>query len=239
MDRIDDAPGASPQTPPQTLPETPAEAPDLPPSTLAQRLTQRLSEAPVFRDATPDDVVTLVALRALMFTAMGTPTDVVSAAPWQFEANAWFRANLGRRRVKVVVAEVDGTVVACAMGVVVHWPPSPTTPTGAAGVLQNVATFPEYRGQGLAAACVDAVLLWFRHATDVGTVELFATPEGRPMYERRGFVEHEFATLRLSLDRKMYTYAGQRANRHSARDEAGRKAPREGRKRRGRRSSSE
>lgn len=156
---------------------------------------------PVIRRARASDLAPVVALRALMFTAMGSSTEAVSANEWQLNARRWFQVKLRNPAVNVTVAEVNGTAVACAVGEVVDRAPSPGNPFGRVGVLGNVATFPEYRMGGLGQACVDAVMTWFREETDVTSVELFATPEGRRRYEGYGFTEHEFPQLRLAIDR--------------------------------------
>lgn len=156
---------------------------------------------PVIRPARPGDLAPLVALRALMFTALGASTEAVSANQWQLNARRWFQVNLKNPAVNVTVAEVNGTAVACALGEIVARPPSTGNPSGRVGVLGNVATFPEYRMGGLGHACVEAVMTWFREQTDVTSVELFAPPEGRRRYLVLGFTDHEFPQMRLSIDR--------------------------------------
>ncbi|MEI2777072.1 MAG: GNAT family N-acetyltransferase [Tetrasphaera sp.] len=159
------------------------------------------ASGPLIRRAQTRDLAPVVALRALMFAAMGTSTEKVSANEWQLNARRWFQVNLKNPAVNVTVAEVNGTAVACAVGEVVDRTPSPGNPTGKVGVLGNVATFPEHRMTGLGQGCVDAVMEWFRESTAVTSVELFATPDGRRRYEAYGFTEHEFPQMRLTIDR--------------------------------------
>lgn len=156
---------------------------------------------PVIRKAKSRDLAAVVALRALMYAAMGASPERVSDAAWQANALRWLQVNLGNRDVHVAVADVNGSTVATAMGEVVERTPSPDNPTGRVGLLLNVATFPQYRMTGLGQACVDAVMEWFRESTDVTSVEVFATTDGRRRYEAHGFAEHALPSLRLAIDR--------------------------------------
>src|SRR5262245_58136951 len=133
------------------------------------------------RRATAADIDAVVRLRALMFTAMGVPG--VEDDGWRQAAKEWFEREFGGRHTGgegphhcVVVAErPDGYIVAGAMGALRFETPSPVNPNGVWGLLNNVATEPEARRQGLARACVEGVLAWFREETEASVVELFAT----------------------------------------------------------------
>lgn len=168
--------------------ETPPDAVDAP-------------NGPVIRRAVPKDLGAVLALRALMFSAMGASTEAISDNTWQRNASRWLQLNLGNPRVNITVADVNGSAVACSLGEVVDRPPSPGNPDGLVGMLGNVATFPEYRMTGLGQACVDAVMEWFRNETEVSSVELFATLEGHRRYTKHGFTQHEFPHLRVTIDR--------------------------------------
>lgn len=105
----------------------------------------------VVREATAQDAAALVDLRALMFEAMGTPSELLEHDAWRDAALAWFSRRIGTAEdVRVVVAEVDGTVAAGIVGEVTSLIPGPGTPNGSVGLISNVATFPTYRGRGLA-----------------------------------------------------------------------------------------
>ena len=158
------------------------------------------SAAPI-RVARPEDATAFLALRALMFEAMGTPAASVADPRWRAEGHRWFRESVDRPSVRIVVAEVDARVVSCAAGEVGTLAPGPSVPNGSVGLLFNVATLPAYRGRGLARECTDAVLDWFRDDTDVTRVDLFATPEGSGIYRARGFLEVPQPAMRWRLDR--------------------------------------
>ncbi len=103
------------------------------------------------RRATPADAAAVTELRALMFSDMGVPG--VDDPGWREAATAWFVRELGGSRACVVLAEdADGTVVAGAMAGLRFETPSPVNPNGVWGLVNNVATLPEARRQGLARA---------------------------------------------------------------------------------------
>jgi ribosomal protein S18 acetylase RimI-like enzyme len=160
------------------------------------------SDGVVVRRAVAADAPVLTALRAEMFVAMGH--DVGPAdAPWRSAASAWFVERLeADGRVAVFVAEhPDAGVVACALGTSTPHVPGPRNPSGSRGHVSNICTHPAYRRQGLARACVEALLGWFRTSTDVGAVHLSATADGIGLYESFGFTRPEHPSLTLRLDR--------------------------------------
>lgn len=157
--------------------------------------------AVVIRPAVPGDAAALVDLRVLMFEAMGTDPAELAAPAWRLAAHGWFVDRVGAAGVHVVVAEVGGEVVSCAVGEVTALIPGPSAPHGSVGLVSNVATLPARRGQGLAAACTDALLRWFEESTDVSRVDLFATPGGERIYRERGFVRREFPAMSAPVPR--------------------------------------
>jgi ribosomal protein S18 acetylase RimI-like enzyme len=146
------------------------------------------------------DAAALTGLRAEMFAAMGHDVGPPDAA-WRAAATAWFADRLDAdERVAVFVAEhAAAGVVACALGASTPHVPGPRNPSGSRGHVSNICTLPAYRRQGLARACVGALLDWFRTSTDVGAVHLSATADGIGLYESFGFSrpEHPYLTLRL------------------------------------------
>lgn len=148
------------------------------------------------RGATAGDRDAWVRLRASMFRAMGVPG--VDEEGWQCAAGAWF----DRRGddVRIVLAEVEGEVVASAMGERRLRAPAPGSPTGVEVLVSNVSTLEHARGRGHSAAVFDELMRWVREESGADRAELFATGAGRAMYERAGFTAHEWPAMRLTLD---------------------------------------
>ena len=153
------------------------------------------------RPATADDAAALVVLREVMFEAMGVPPERLADDTWRRAAHDWFVANTGSDGVRICVAEVDGEVVAAAVGEVTALIPGPGAPNGSVGLVSNVATLSAHRGRGLAAAVTDDLMAWFVEQTDVTRVDLFATPGGARIYQPRGFVARTFPAMSFTVAR--------------------------------------
>ncbi len=153
----------------------------------------------MIRRATAADASAVVDLRAVMFSAMGVPG--VDHPEWRQGAARWFEREQAQRHTCAVIAERDGHVLAGAMGSLRFEMPSPINPNGVWGLLNNVATVPEARRQGLARACVVGVLDWFQHETEASVLELFATGEGSGLYEELGFAVTAWPAMRMRLPR--------------------------------------
>lgn len=153
----------------------------------------------IVRRAVPEDREHWLGLRRLMFEAMGTPVDRLDDPEWADAARAWFVEHLDDPRAFIGLAEVDGAVVASAVGEVTSLIPGPSCPNGSCGLITTVATLPEHRGWGHAAAVTDAVITWFESETDVTRIDLFATPEGARIYAGRGFAGSDFPAMRRGV----------------------------------------
>ena len=148
----------------------------------------------LIRTAVPADVPALVALRAEMFRAMGTPPG----GHWQPAAHHWFADRIPDPAVHIVVVEVDTQVVACAMAMIRDAAPSPSAPDGRDILISNVCTAPAARRQGHARAALASVLDWAR-TTGISRLELFASDHGQSLYQDFGFVQTRFPALRARL----------------------------------------
>jgi GNAT superfamily N-acetyltransferase len=98
--------------------------------------------------------------------AYGLPRDHLSMTMWEADPARCFRA----------VAVVEGRAAACAV----------VNPVGEDAHVILVATLADFRGRGLATACIRSGL---RRAREAGatTTTLEATGLGRPAYERMGY----------------------------------------------------
>jgi GNAT superfamily N-acetyltransferase len=154
------------------------------------------------RRAKPDDAEALVRLRALMLEAMGVDTGGADA-PWREVALRYFTDGLATPETfaAFVVDDPEAGVVASAVGHCNPHAPGPNDLSTQRGTLYNVSTEPAFRRRGLARACVVALLTWYRDETDIGQIELHATPEGAPLYLSLGFIPSSYPTHRLNLAR--------------------------------------
>ncbi len=148
------------------------------------------------REAVLPDLPALVGLRTEMFAAMGVPeTD----PGWRSHAERWFTARIQNPGHCLYVVEAEGRVASCALGSLSESQPTPTRPFGQDLYISNVVTLPEFRGCGYAAAVFEAVLEWGRRQPGPVRARLFATADGRGMYERAGFVPNTWPVMGVDL----------------------------------------
>ncbi|MFD9064165.1 GNAT family N-acetyltransferase [Kitasatospora purpeofusca] len=147
------------------------------------------------RPATPADAEELLRLRVDVLT--GRPaTDA-----WRTTFLADMQARLGTDpQLLAFVADAgDGTLAACAIGVVYRGYEGPSYPGGLWGRVHTVVTDRPYRRQGLAEA-VTRALVGALQDRGCSSVELIATHEGLPLYEKLGFdPAAHYLTLRHPL----------------------------------------
>ncbi|WP_079001099.1 GNAT family N-acetyltransferase [Streptomyces sp. AS58] len=86
-----------------------------------------------------------------------------------------------------VVDAPDGTMAACALGLIHPVLPAPAYPRGRAARVQIVATQPEFRRRGYARAVLSALLDHLADVEDVTLFELHTSPEAAPLYRELGF----------------------------------------------------
>jgi GNAT superfamily N-acetyltransferase len=150
------------------------------------------------RRAAPADAVEITRLRRLMFTSMGLDCDAVD---WEPACIAFFEDHLDTPDVVAMVVDAPNGSGLAASGVIElsRQIPSPRAPHGTSAYISTISTDPQWRRQGMAAAIM-ASLLDVARAAGTDNVELHATEEGRPLYDRLGFVERPGnPALRLRL----------------------------------------
>ncbi|QKW17840.1 GNAT family N-acetyltransferase [Kitasatospora sp. NA04385] len=150
---------------------------------------------PPVRPATSEDAEELLRLRVDVLT--GRPaTDA-----WRTTFFADLRARLGTDpHLLAYVADAgDGTLAACAIGVVYRGYDGPAYPDGRWGRIHTVVTDPRHRRRDLGEA-VTRALVGALQERGCSSVELIATPEGLPLYEKLGFdPAAHYLTLRHPL----------------------------------------
>ena len=154
-----------------------------------------LSSAPSPRDAHADDIDQLLPLWGSLFDE--EPEDL---GAWRDHARTWFEGVVGDRRLACFpIVEIDGRIVACAIGTLELGVPNPQCPRGRVVRLANVFTLSEHRGQGYGTAMVDFVVDWAR-TIQADRVDLSSTPEGQRIYTRSGFVFTSAPRMKFVLE---------------------------------------
>jgi GNAT superfamily N-acetyltransferase len=147
------------------------------------------------RTATAEDGPQLLRLWALLFDEGGATSE----EPWKGHARAWFTQFVDdARSARFPLIEMDGEVVATAIGTLEIGVPSPQCVRGRTVRLANVITLPGHRGEGHGTMLVLDVIAWARSIA-ADRVDLSATPAGQRIYEKLGFVLTSAPRMKLVL----------------------------------------
>ncbi|MFD4632379.1 GNAT family N-acetyltransferase [Streptomyces sp. NPDC058284] len=143
------------------------------------------------RQAVAADIPELVRLRTLLFETLGG--EYFNPSPeedgWRRNLASVLREQLTADAARIFVVDGDHGLAACGIGTVEQWFPGPHNPSGRVGHVIGVVTDPAYRRRGHSRAVMRALLDWFR-AQGASRVDLYASPEGEPLYRDLGFVDH-------------------------------------------------
>jgi GNAT superfamily N-acetyltransferase len=146
------------------------------------------------RAATTADGPGLLALWATLFDE-----DEAAPGPWRGYAREWFDRFVDEvSSTRFPVIEVDGQIIATAIGTLEIGVPNPHCPTGRTVRVANVLTLPEHRGRGYATALVLDMIDWAK-LVNADRVDLSATPAGRQLYEKVGFTLTSAPRMKLVL----------------------------------------
>ncbi|HHQ4779450.1 TPA: GNAT family N-acetyltransferase [Aeromonas veronii] len=146
----------------------------------------------LIRQARTADIPALVALRMQLFCEVGElATPQADPALWQATVDYFTRA-MSEEGALSWLAEADKQeggkqIVAAGTLALFVRPPYPGNLAGVEGYLRNMYTQPQWRRQGIATALLDTIAA-FAIARQLGKVWLHASEQGRPIYERSGFV---------------------------------------------------
>ena len=147
------------------------------------------------RTAKAEDGAQLLRLWALLFDE----GDTTSEEPWKGHAREWFTRYVDdTRNARFPAIEVDGELVATAIGTLEVGVPNPQCVQGRTVRLANVITLPEHRGQGHGTMLVLDVVAWARSIA-ADRVDLSATPGGQRLYEKIGFTVTSAPRMKLVL----------------------------------------
>jgi ribosomal protein S18 acetylase RimI-like enzyme len=136
------------------------------------------------RRAKSSDAPELIRLRKLMFEAMGLD---VSDHEWETVAIDLITTEMQAGRLCAAV--VDAPENGLAAGGIVQFEtrlPSPGRPFTTKGYISSMCTDPEWQRLGLATEIFE-LLMAECHDRGVAVVDLYATPSGRPLYEKFGY----------------------------------------------------
>jgi len=143
----------------------------------------------IVRKATIADMETLIKLRLdYLATDKGSLTEEEEKVI-RSQLLEYFKKNIGQNCV-AVFAEENGKVISTAFLAISEKPANPSFITGKTGTLLNVLTYPEYRRRGYATKVISEIIDESRRL-GLSYIELSATEDGKPVYEKLGFIERK------------------------------------------------
>ncbi|KQV20833.1 MULTISPECIES: GNAT family N-acetyltransferase [unclassified Kitasatospora] len=147
------------------------------------------------RPALPEDAEELLRLRVEVLT--GEP----ATEQWRTTFQADMRERLGAdpTLLAFVADAEDSRLAACAIGIIYRGYEGPFYPGGLWGRVHTVVTDPKHRRKGMGEAVTRSLITALQEA-GCSSVELSATDEGRPLYDKLGFTPApHYLTLRQPL----------------------------------------
>ena len=112
---------------------------------------------------------------------------------------SYFEKAMDRNEFLAVVAEEEGKAVSTAFLSIAERPPRPGNSSNRVGTIYSVFTYPEYRRRGIATKVLQ-LLLQEAERNNVATVDLYATADGKPLYEKLGFKLPKYTYMKMKLD---------------------------------------
>ncbi len=151
----------------------------------------------VIRSATIDDLDTLVALRIeYLMVHYGGLSDTDKVAIIR-QVKEYISKEIGKGFLAVIA--VDGCkTVSVAFMAISEKPANLSFMTGRVGTILNVFTFSEYRNRGIATEVLQSLISLAKQYS-LSSIELSATPAGKALYKKLGFVEKKFVCTEMKL----------------------------------------
>lgn len=161
-----------------------------------------MSQRPPIREATAQDIPTLVRHRRLMFEDMAAAQSLQYGAAdldsMEQNYSKYLRAYLPNGTVQAWVAEVGGEAVASGTISILVWPPAPALAGEQTALLHSMYTAPPWRRRGIGRRIAEAAIS-FCQASGCKRVVLGGrgSDAGRHLYESLGFRPGEQMQLKL------------------------------------------
>ena len=153
----------------------------------------------IFEEATKKDISELIRLRlAYMADDFGSVSEEERSG-MEKQLPDYFERKLGSELI-AFVAKDEGRIVSVAYLHIIEMPANSILLNGLYGEVLSVYTEPEYRGKGLCTKLMNKLIEYGKNR-GLGRIDLSATKEGYPIYEKIGFKdkEHRYTDMRLQL----------------------------------------
>lgn len=145
-----------------------------------------------------DEIDLLIKLRLDFFELEGRKPEPAVAEFATGRLRDYFSRRLPMGEFVALVAEEDGKVNGAIFLTVIERPIGPELASYRLGIIYSVFTYPEFRRKGIASALLKAMIAE-AEKMELSAIDLNATEDGRPLYERAGFAPIHYTAMRLSL----------------------------------------
>ncbi|SRR6266516_4410982 len=157
-----------------------------------------MSSVVSIRRASLEDVERLVDLRLALERESGHLTQEAMLAEVRRATRQYFLEALPAEAIVVWVAEAHGTIVATSGLIFFQKPPSERNLRGLEAYLLNMYTVPVWRRQGIATTLLQTLMACAKQR-QAHRIWMYATRDGRAIYEQAGFVAKRRHTLEMEL----------------------------------------
>lgn len=139
------------------------------------------------RLATLDDVEALAGLRLVFLEEVGNLSAGIDCGELREAIRRYLIRKMPSGEFLAWVAEGEGAIVGTSGVTLFERPPNGANMAGLEAYVSNMYTVPDWRGRGVGTALITSVIAHLK-ATRVRRIWLHATEQGRPVYEKAGFV---------------------------------------------------
>ena len=140
----------------------------------------------VTRIATEKDIDLLVQLRIDYLLDQNTLESLGNMEVLKDSLQAYFTSSFAKNEFMAIIADDENTVYSTAFLSIAERPPRTSNEPSRIGTVYNVYTYPQFRKQGIATNVMKALLDEAKNL-DICAVDLYASSDGKPLYEKLGF----------------------------------------------------
>ena len=150
--------------------------------------------------ATESDLPILIQLRLEVLRAVYKLQDDFQLPEVETNTIAYLKDKFDSQATYIAYAD-NGEIAACGSICFYEVLPTCTNPSGRKARIMNMYTRPQYRKQGIAIKIVDQLV---KEALSKGIsyISLDATPAGKPLYEKYGFISSDSEMKLLQICRE-------------------------------------
>jgi GNAT superfamily N-acetyltransferase len=152
----------------------------------------------LIRRASVEDVETLVHLRLALAWESGHLSRDVIASSLREAIRQYLIEAIPAETFIVWIAETQGQIVATSGLVFFQKPPSEHNLSGLEAYILNMYTLPQWRKQGIATLLLEHLMAFIKQSK-AHRIWMYATQEGKPLYEKAGFILKTRPTLEMEL----------------------------------------